>query len=153
VKDVVHVYTRIPPATTHAIEKVKELTEIVKQLPQVAFITEHLLHAGMYTRTVRLPPRTICTAVLITPATVLITLGDLDVWSNEELTHVRGYNVIPGGAGRKIAFVTYSEVCMSMLFPCTAKTVDEAQRQFTNEHELLPPLSDVEKHRTLITGE
>ena len=42
---------------------------------------------------------------------------------------------------------------MSMMFPTTATTVDEAQKQFTDEHELLVPLSKVDEHQILITGE
>jgi hypothetical protein len=42
---------------------------------------------------------------------------------------------------------------MSMMFPTDAKTVDEAQKQFTDEHELLVPLSKAEDHLVLITGE
>jgi hypothetical protein len=147
------VYTRIAATTSGATEKIGKLTALVKTLPQVEFVTEHLLHGGMYTRTVRLPEKALCTAVLILPSTVLITMGTLDVWSNDELTHVAGYNVIPGAAGRKIAFLTHSEVAMSMVMPCEAETVDEAQREFTSEFELLVPLSDVDRHRILITGE
>ena len=146
-------YTRVPRSTPKAIEKVATLATALKQLPQVTFITEHMLHAGMYTRTVRLPPGTVCAAVLIKVPTVLILIGDCEVWSNDELIYTHGYSVLPGSAGRKIAFVTRSPVCMSMMFPSTATTVDEAQRQFTNEHELLVPLDRADEHIALITGE
>lgn len=151
--ELVYVHTQIAPTTKDAAHKIEQLTTYVKTLPPVKFVTEHMLHGGMYTRSTRLPPKTLCTAVLIVPATVLITVGDLDVWSNDEVVHITGYNVIPGSAGRKIAFLTHSEVAMSMLFPCTAKTVDEAEKQFTSEQELLVPLSELDRHRTLITGE
>ena len=146
-------YTRLPPSTPEAIDKVRILAEGLKQLPQTAFVTEHLLHAGMYTRTVRLPRDTVCAAVLIKVPTVLILHGDCEVWSNDELISTSGYSVLPGSAGRKIAFVTRSDVAMSMIFPTAAKTVDEAQREFTDEHELLVPLDRADEHVVLITGE
>jgi len=146
-------YTRMAPAKPESVDKVNRLAAALKELPQVPFVTEHMLHAGLYTRTVRLPKDTVCAAVLIKPATVLILVGDCEVWSNDELISTRGYSVLPGSAGRKIAFVTRSDVAMSMMFPTTATTVDEAQKQFTDEHELLVPLSKADEHRVLITGE
>jgi len=144
---------RLAPSSPEAIDKVRILTEGLQRLPQVMFITEHLLHAGMYTRTIRLPFDTVCAAVLIKLPTVLIIQGDCEVWSNDELISVSGYSVLPGSAGRKIAFVTRSDVAMSMIFPSAAKTVDEAQREFTDEHELLVPLDRADAHEVLITGE
>jgi len=153
VSEIVQLHTRLAPSTPAAIDKVERLTAGLRKLPQVPFVTEHMLHAGMYTRTVRLPAGTVCAAVLIKVPTVLIVVGKAEVWSNEELLLVEGYSVLPGSAGRKIAFVTYSEVAMSMMFPSTATTVDEAQKQFTDEHELLVPLDRVDEHIALITGE
>jgi hypothetical protein len=40
-----------------------------------------------------------------------------------------------------------------MIFPTKARTVEEAQEEFTDEVELLVPLSDKDRHRTVITGE
>lgn len=151
--DIVPLHTRLAPSSLAGIEKVRRLGEVLKALPQIPFITEHLLHAGMYTRTVRLPPDTVCAAVLIKLPTVLIIQGACRVYSDDELIEVTGYSVLPGSAGRKIAFVTHADVAMSMIFPSTAATVDEAQKQFTDEHTLLVPLSKADEHRILITGE
>jgi len=153
VPDIVPLHTRLAPSSSTAIAKVRKLTEVLQQLPQTPFVTEHMLHAGMYTRTVRLPADTVCTAVLIQVPTVLITSGEASVYSDDELISVEGYRVLPGSAGRKIAFVTHSNFSMSMLFPTKAKTVDEAQKEFTPEHELLVPLDRADEHLVLITGE
>lgn len=131
----------------------RRFAEALRQLPQVVFVTEHMLHAGMYTRTVRLPTDIAAAAVLIKLPTVLIFHGVAKVYSDDEVIHVSGYSVLPGSAGRKIAFVTLSDVSMSMIFPTTAQTIDEAQKQFTDEHDLLVPLSRVDEHIVLITGE
>lgn len=131
----------------------RRFAEALRELPQVPFITEHLLHAGMYTRTVRLPAETAAAAVLIKLPTVLIFYGEAKVYSDDEVIHVSGYSVLPGSAGRKIAFFTISDVAMSMIFPTTAQTVDEAQKQFTDEYDLLVPLSRADEHVVLITGE
>ena len=151
--EIVPLYTRLPPSTPEAIDKVRILAEGLATLPQIPFVTEHLLHGGMYTRTIRLPEGVVCAAVLIRPPTVLIVMGEVDVWSNDELIRTSGYSVLPGSAGRKIAFTTHSDVAMSMIFPTAATTVDEAQREFTDEHELLVPLERADAHEVLITGE
>ena len=152
-KNVLTQHTTLAKSSPESIEKVQQLTDVIREMTQLPFVTEHLLHAGMYTRTVRLPANAVCTAVLISPATVLIIAGSVDVWSNDELITVNGYNVIPGSAGRKIAFVTRTETAMSMLFPCKATTVEEAQREFSEEHQLLPSLALEDRHRIAITGE
>jgi hypothetical protein len=144
---------RLAPSSPEAIDKVRRLTEVLLQVPQTPFVTEHLLHAGMYTRTIRLPAETVVAAVLIKVPTVLIIQGEAMVYSDDAVLTVSGYRVFPGEAGRKIAFVTGSDVAMSMIFPSAAKTVDEAQREFTDEHELLVPLDRADAHEVLITGE
>lgn len=152
--EVVPLFPKLPKSSVHSIEKVDELAgAIASELPAYAFITEHVLHGGMYTRSLRLPPGIVAAAVLVKPPTMLITVGSLEVWSNDEVLRVTGYNVIPGSAGRKIAFATYSEVAMSMVFPCRATTVEQAQQEFTEEHERLVPLSLPDRHIILITGE
>ena len=151
--DLAPLYTRLSPSTPEAVNKVRILAEGLKQLPQTPFVTEHVLHGGMYTRTIRLPADTVVAAVLIKVPTMLIIIGQCEVWSNDELICVDGYSVLPGSAGRKIAFVTRTRTAMSMIFPSAAKTVDEAQREFTDDHELLVPLSREDEHLVLITGE
>lgn len=143
----------LPASSASSIEKVRELDRHLAKMPQYEFVTEHMLHGGMYTRSFIMPAGVVGAAVLIKVPTVLIVAGDADIFNNDVLTRVQGYNVLAGSAGRKIAFYTHSIMGMSMMFPCDAETVDEAQKQFTDEWELLVPLSEEHRHRTLITGE
>lgn len=144
----------LAPATPETVDKVNQLAGAIKtRLEPCPFVTEHMIHGGIYTRTVRLPANTVCAAVLINPPTTLIVVGSVDIYTNGELSHVDGATVMKGSAGRKIAFTTHSDVFMSMQFRTDAKTVEEAQREFTDEHELLVPLSRTDEHVVLITGE
>jgi len=111
------------------------------------------LHAGMYTRTVRLPPMTAIAAVLIQVPTVLICIGKGRIFTGDEIVEVAGYSVLPGAAGRKCACICESEFAVSMIFATKATTIEEAEREFTPEHELLVPLSEADRHLILITGE
>jgi hypothetical protein len=150
---IVPVHTRLVPSNSASIAKVRQLTKVLQELPQTPFVTEHLLHAGMYTRTVRFPAGTVLTAVLIKVGTVFIICGSADIYSNDELIPVEGFTILPGSAGRKVAIVTHSEVAISMILTTTATTIEEAEKAFTDEYSLLVPLSETDKHRILITGE
>jgi hypothetical protein len=144
---------RLAPTGPKAAALVDKLADEMLKLPQLQFVTEHLLHAGMYTRTVRLPPETVITACLIKVPTVLIIAGEATVYSDEDIICVRGYTVLPGSKGRKIALITDTAVGMSMIFPTDVKTVAEAEKAFTDEYLRLVPLDAVGRHRILITGE
>jgi hypothetical protein len=141
---------RLAPASDAAIEKVRQFGELLKRMPQQSFTIEHLLHAGMYTRTTRLPAGTALAAVLIQVPTVLIIMGEGRVYNDDKVVEVAGYTVLAGSAGRKVAMVTLSEFAMSMIFPTQAKTIAEAEREFTPEHELLIAPGG---HTIVITGE
>jgi len=147
------VHTKLAPTNAEAIETVSRFAELLLKLPQIEFITEHMLHGGIYTRTIRLPPFTAIVAVLIKVPTSLIFAGEADIYTNGELVRVRGYSVLPGSAMRKVAAVTYSEFAVSMMFATKAATVEEAEKEFTDEFELLVPLSQADRHRIVITGE
>ena len=149
-RDVIPLHIKLAPSSPQAIDKVRRLGDALRELPRLPFVIEHMLHAGMYTRTTRLPAGTVLAAVLIQVPTVLIIMGEGVVYSNDELIPVEGYTVLAGSAGRKVAMVTQSEFAMSMMFPTQAKTVAEAEREFTPEHELLIAPGG---QTTLITGE
>jgi hypothetical protein len=127
----------IPAMSEAAIGKVRELESIAVMLPQVPIGTDHVLHAGLYARTVMVPAGVLITGVLIKIATLLIVQGDALVYIGGEPTRLNGYNVVPAAAGRKQAFIAESDVYLTMIFPTDALDVDEAERQFTDEVELL----------------
>jgi hypothetical protein len=153
VSNIVPVRAALVPASQSSIEKVDRLTGALLKMPQLQFVTEHMIHAGMYTRTLLLPADTLCTAVFFKIPTVIIIVGRADIFSNDDVISVDGYTVVPGSAGRKIAVWARSRIGASMIFPTKARTVEEAQEEFTDEVELLVPLSEKDRHRIVITGE
>lgn len=99
--------------------------------------TEHVIHAGMYLRTITLPKEMVLTGALIKRATVVIVTGSAAVLVGEQWMRLDGYNVIPASAGRKQVFVSYSPVIITMMFPTKAKTVEEAEAEFTDDADRL----------------
>ena len=151
----------IPAMSVASVAKVRRLTDLsLKHLPQIPFKTEHRLHAGIYTRTVTIPAppfgakAVVATGVLVKIPTQLIISGDVIVYmgEGEAPAHVSGQRVFLGSPGRKQAFLSNSEYTMTMCFATDAKTVAEAEAQFTDEVDLLCPLSETERH-DIIVGE
>lgn len=138
--------------TPDAIERVRRLEAAVLQKEQVEIRTSHLLHAGMYARTIHIPSGVVLTGALIKVPTTLVVNGDCSVFLGGKNVRVRGYHVMPASAGRKQVFLTYADTDLTMLFPSKAETVAEAEAQFTDEADLL--LSRKQDAETItITGE
>lgn len=114
--------------------------------------TEHVLHGGMYARTIAIPPGMVMTGAVIKLATMLIVVGSAEALAGDVWIELEGYNVLRGVAGRKALFVTRSTVVMTMVFPTSARTVEEAEREFTDDADrLLSRRQDA--NRVVITEE
>jgi hypothetical protein len=145
------VRSTIPAMSPRAIANVRELEARVLALPQTPIETHHAFHAGVYARTIMAPAGTLLTGALIKIATLLILDGDADVYLDGESRRFTGYHVLPASAGRKQAFVTHADTHLTMLFATQAKTVEDAERAFTDEADLLGSRRD--SNRITITGE
>jgi hypothetical protein len=106
-------------------------------LPQVEIQTDHILHGGMYARTIRIAPEVVLMGALVKIPTMLIVNGKTAVFTGESWIELEGYHVIPARAGRKQIFVAREETSITMIFPTDAKTVEQAEKEFTDEHESL----------------
>ena len=136
VSDLVIREASIPAVSPEVIERIERYEEKARTFPQIDLVTEHVFHAGMYARTIKVAAGVMFTSVLIKIPTIVIIQGACKVWNGEWL-EISGYNVIPASAGRKMIYVTQSPVQITMLFPSEAKSVEEAELEFTDESELL----------------
>ncbi len=144
---------RLPAMTAEAIDKVRMIEEVSLALcEQVEFPTDHLIHGGMYARTLHMKAGQVLTGALLKLPTVLIVSGDCAVFIGDETIELRGYSVLPGSAGRKQVFLAHTDVSMTMLFPTQALTVAQAEQEFTDEYAMLMT-NRQDCVTTLITGE
>jgi hypothetical protein len=120
-----------------AIDTVRQLEDIALTLPQVSIDTQHAFHAGMYARTIMIPATVLLTGALIKIATLLIVSGDALVYMDGKAEELHGYNVFSASANRKQAFMALTDTYLTMVFPTEAKTVEEAEAQFTDEADKL----------------
>lgn len=144
----------ITPMTPDAIARVAALEQRVLALPQIPIHTQHVLHAGMYARTITIPAGVVLTGALVKRATLLVVSGDVIVSrGDDEGLRITGVAVLPASAGRKQAFATYADTTVTMVFPTSAATVEEAEAEFTDDTELLFSRRDPALNTIIITGE
>ena len=142
----------IPPMTLEAIDQVRKVENVFSLLPQELVYTHHVLHGGLYSRTMRIPEGIIITGALIKIATLLIVQGDALVWTGNERVLLEGYNILPAHANRKQLFLAKTDVLLTMIFPTQAKTIEEAEREFTDQYAELASRQDGNKNFVIITG-
>jgi hypothetical protein len=126
----------IPATPPEALDIINQVEAKMRTMPQIQLKTEHILHAGMYARTVRLAARVAIVSVLIKVPTVLTVNGKCRVFAGG-WRDFDGYHVLPAEAGRKMIYITESPTEITMVFPSRATTIEEAEREFTDEGNLL----------------
>ncbi len=142
----------IPAMSDAAIATVRRMESMAAEQPQVAIATVHRFHAGLYARTIKVPSGVMITGVLVKVATLLVVDGDcLAYIGNDQPLHLKGHQVLPASAGRKQAFFALQDTTLTMILASAAKTVDEVEREFTDEADIL--LSHRGVNRVLVTGE
>lgn len=144
---------RVPAMTSAAIAKVQKLQDEILKLPQIVLDTDHVIHGGMYARTITMPKGIVLAGALIKVPTTLIVNGSCRVFLGDDAVDLHGYHVLAASAGRKQAFVAFEETQLTMIFATDAKTVTEAEEQFTDEADLLMSRLDDAVNTINITGE
>lgn len=143
----------IPAMSDIAIDKVRKFEELSLTTPQINIDTSHVLHGGMYARTIVIPAGVIITGALIKIATILIVNGEVTAYIGDRTIDLQGYNILPAGANRKQAFFARTDTSLTMIFPTKATTVKEAESEFTDEFDRLISNNKVSYNNIIITGE
>lgn len=123
----------LPATSPELLVKIEALQDRLIGNEPAEVPTQHVIHAGMYARTIVMPKEMVLVGALLKLATIVIVTGSAAVLTGDGWVELKGYNVIPASAGRKQVFVSYSPVIITMLFPTQARTVEEAEAEFTDE--------------------
>lgn len=145
--------TAIAPMSDESIKAVCELEAAMKQLPQEAITTDHTLHAGVYTRTVKILKGVAICGALIKCSTNIIISGHVLVTLNGEQVEIEGFASIPASANRKQSFVALEDTYLTMYFATKAATIDVAEREFTDDYGSLISRKQGSINNITITGE
>ena len=134
------VRSELRPCSQAQIDNLEELGRAVEKLMETnpkEIRTEHHLHAGVYSRTLYVPANTIVVGLLIKVPTQLIACGDFELTDGGKVIAFRGYHIFDGAPYRQAAVRTHKPSAFTMLFATNAKTVEEAENEFTDEPERL----------------
>jgi hypothetical protein len=115
----------------------KQIELAIAELSQVELKHTHTLHAGIYARTLHIPAGVAVAGCVIKIETVLIVSGTGILYVGDGDLVINDYAILEGQPGRKQAFLAVTDCNLTMSFATNAKTVDEAEREFTDEFELL----------------
>ena len=143
----------IPRTCEEVVRSVDALEQAFKLNEQTVIPTHHVLHGGMYARTITIPAGIAITGALIKRATLLIVEGQGMVYAGEGGRKINGYKVFSASAHRKQVFVAETDLNMTMVFPTSAKTIDEAEQEFTDDFESLWSRNPDAVNHVNITGE
>jgi hypothetical protein len=143
----------IPTMSPGAIDQVRSLEALAGTVPQADLETRHVIHGGMYSRTITLPSGHVLVGTLTKVPTLLIVHGCGKVYLGDGSAEFSGYGVIPASSGRKQVFLAYSDIDITMIFPTSADNVEDAEAEFTDEADLLVSRKSNGTNVVNITGE
>jgi len=142
----------MPPSTDRGLEVVRRIEDEVLKAPQVDLTTHHVIHAGVYSRTICIPAGVVLTGALIKIPTTLVVCGKASVlFGDGDEVLVEGYKVLAASAGRKVAYIAHADTYLTMSFKTDARTVEDAEVEFTDEAERL--FSRTGRNEIVITGD
>ena len=127
----------LKPLDPSALASTRAIEDALAELPQLELQTDHLLHAGMYARTLHMPAGAVVTGALTTRDTILVIQGHCWLHTGQDAIEIKGYRVLSGLAGRKSICRTLTDTKATMLFPTQATSVAEAEAEFTDEADRL----------------
>jgi hypothetical protein len=144
---------QIAPMSQEAMQKVEELDMLLKQHPnQISIATDHVIHGGVYYRTLCVPAGTLLSGSLVKVNTTLVIHGDCTFYVDGEPMRFRGANIVPAFAGRKQAVYAHEDTIITMSFATDAVTVAEAEEAFTDDAYRLGSRKYPECNTYLVTG-
>ena len=131
------VSSELPPASPDDLAKTLALRDRIAELPPVEIPTEHFLHGGLYVRTCLVPANAVIAGAIIKVPTVVTVSGKCCLTVGNVVRMIDGYAVLRGLPGRSQVFRAYEDTYITMSFVTKAKTVEEAEEEFTDEFESL----------------
>lgn len=144
---------KVPAMSQEAVSRLQAAQDDLAQLPQAEVATHHVLHGGMYTRTIKLAKGVFIIGVLVKVPTMLVVNGDCTVNLGDGLVRLTGHCVIPASAHRKQAFMAHEDTYLTVSFATQAATVTEAEDEFTDEAATLLSRLPDSPNEIIITGE
>lgn len=123
-------------------EKVAALEQQLLQMPQARLATTHVVHGGMYARTIYIPAGTILTGALLAHDNICVVMGDIIVTTDQGLRHIVGHNILPARKGFKRAGIAISGTWWTTILATELQDIQEIEDWMTAEAPMLQTRRD-----------
>lgn len=123
-------------AIANAVEK-KVLT-----LEQTLNTTMHSIHDGVYTRSMKLSQGEMLVSANIKIPTTLIIQGNIELTIGDDIVKINGFDVVVADGNRKQLMYANEDTFLTMIFKTNARTIEEAEMQFTDDYDKLMSRQD-----------
>lgn len=129
--------SHIPSMTSKDVALAEKAEKALLELEQSKCVTRHTLHAGVYTRTILLKKGEALVGALIKIPTTLMINGVIRVYVGGEVYNVDGFKAFVADANRKQVMIALEDTIVTMIFKTEAKTIREAEDEFTDDGDKL----------------
>ena len=116
---------------------VSEIEQALLDAPQRDLGTTHLVHGGMYARTIFIPADTFLTGALTEADNVCIVVGDITVTTDTGPRRLTGFNVLPARKGAKRMGRTHADTWWTAIFRTDQTDIAAIERELTTEADML----------------
>lgn len=125
-----------PGANAYLMEQAIEMSNHPEQVfdPPI----EHWITDGIYYRATAIPPYSVIVSCMIKPPTDIVVVGNCLVTVGDHVEHLLGMRHIKASPNRRVAYKSLDgDVFILMYFKTKASTVEEAEKEMTDEVILL----------------
>lgn len=128
----------IPAMSQASIAHARDMEAVISSQPQISIPTQHIIHAGVYARTVLIPKGVTVAGVVVKRTSCLIICGHVTVFiGDDKAKEFKGYNLLTTDANRKQVFVAHEDTYLTMLFATRSQNIHDAENEFTDDGEFL----------------
>lgn len=114
-------------------DAVRALEQEFEQLPQVILETGHVIHGGMYARTIFIPAGTALTGAQTQCDNVCVVVGDITVTTDDGPVRLTGHHVIAACAGRKRVGIAHADTWWTTLMSTDLTSVQAIEDYMVTE--------------------
>lgn len=124
-------------ATAERDKSMATLKTHLLKLPQLMIETKHLIHGGMYARTIFIPAGTVLTGAKTNLKNICTVSGDISVSTDAGVVRLTGYHVIPANAGYSRAGFAHADTYWTTVFMTTNDDLDAIENEITDDVDTL----------------
>ncbi len=116
---------------------VERLERMALAMPQVAIHTEHVISGGMYARTITIPADTVLTGAAHKTDHLCVSMGDIEVLTDDGPKRLTGLHVLATKAGVKRAGYTHGPTRWTTICRTDRTDVQDAEDELVERPETL----------------